>query len=108
MNQDHKVKQLGDWCVSKVLELIERLQNSHESQLLEIRGAFHGRGNLEVADRANIFRVTHEFCPSMDSDRRKNNFIKFRPRANTTCLKYLGWLENPDKSSVYEIQKHYQ
>lgn len=78
MNQDHKVKQLGDWRVSKVLELIERLQNSHESQLLEIGGALHGR--------ANIFRVTHECCPSIDSDRRKkffNNFIKFRPRANT-------------------------
>lgn len=42
---NHKIKQLGDWCVSKVPELIERLQNI---QLSEIRGALCGRGNLEA------------------------------------------------------------
>lgn len=81
---NHKIKDLGDWSISKVPELVERLQNIHESQLLEIRGALHGRGNHELADRAKILRVTHEFWLRMD--RRKKffyKFIKFRPRVNT-------------------------
>lgn len=101
-SMNHKIKQLGDWRVSKVPELVERLQNIHESQLLEIRGALHGRGNLELADRAKILRVTHEFWLSMDSDRRKkffNKFIKFRPRVNTVESSD-GLLEIPTSSRL--------
>lgn len=101
-SMNHKIKQLGDWRVSKVPELIERLQSIHESQLLEIRGALHGRGNFELADRAKILRITHEFWLSMDSDRRKKffkKFIKFRPRTNTVESSD-GLLEIPTSSRL--------
>lgn len=97
---NHKIKELGDWSISKVPELVERLQNIHESQLLEIRGALHGRGNLELADRAKILRVTHEFWLRMD--RRKKffyKFIKFRPRVNTVESSD-GLLEIPTSSRL--------
>ena len=51
---NHKIKLLGNWKVSKLPELIKRLKEIHESQLLEIRAALHGRGklNLELSQRA--------------------------------------------------------
>lgn len=36
---NHKINQLGDQRVSKGPELLERIQNVYESQLLQIRGA---------------------------------------------------------------------
>ena len=51
-SMNHKIKLLGNWKVSKLPELIERLKEIHESQLLEIRAALHGRGNLELSQRA--------------------------------------------------------
>ena len=46
--------------MSKIPDLITRLREIHESQVLEIRGALHGRGGLELSDRAKHIRVTHD------------------------------------------------
>lgn len=60
---------------------------------------------------------TRIFWPSMKSNHRQTFFKKKFKRRETqlslqmTCLKYLfslRWLKKTDKSSVYEIQKHYQ
>lgn len=69
--------------MSKIPDLITRLREIHESQVLEIRGALHGRGGLELSDRAKHIRVTHNLWVDLtDAQRSKffSKFINFRPR----------------------------
>ena len=82
---NHKIKLLGNWKVSKLPELIERLKEIHESQLLEIRAALHGRGNLELSQRAKHLQVFNAYLLSLDNEQRRklfNKFLRFKPKEN--------------------------
>jgi len=70
-SMNHKITMLGDWKVSKIPNLIDRLRDIHESQLIEIRGALHGRGNLELSDRAKHLRVMHDLWVDMTDEQRR-------------------------------------
>lgn len=97
--------------MSKIPDLIERLRDIHESQLIEIRGALNRRGNLELSDRAKHPRVMHNLWVELtDEQRRKvhNTFLRFCPSVGafqstdghltvpiTACLAKKTW---PDKA----------
>ncbi|KAK3085100.1 hypothetical protein FSP39_024223 [Pinctada imbricata] len=70
-SMNHKIKLMGEWKVSKLPALVERLKDIHESQLLEIRGALHGRGNLELASHAQHLKVTHNAWTCLTDEQRK-------------------------------------
>jgi hypothetical protein len=76
-SMNHKIKMLGDWKVSKIPDLIDRIRVS----TFEIRGALHGRENLELSDRAKHLRVMHDLWVDLTGKRRKvhNKFLRFRP-----------------------------
>ena len=82
---NHKIKVLGDWKVSKIPDLVDRLKEIHITQLLEIRGALHGRGNLELSDRAKHLRLGHELWLELSDDQRRkvfNRFVRFQPKTD--------------------------
>jgi hypothetical protein len=84
---NHKIKMLGDWKVSKITDLIDRIRVS----TFEIRGALHGRGNLELSDRAKHLRVMHDLWVDLTDEQRHkvhNKFLRFRPS--------VGALESTD------------
>ena len=76
-SMNHKIKNLGEWKVSKLPKLIKRLLEIHESQVLEIRGALHGRGNFELAERAKHIRVSHDIWIAMTDVQRNKIYSKF-------------------------------
>ena len=75
---NHKIKMLGDWKVSKIPDLIDRIRVS----TFEIRGALHGRENLELSDRAKHLRVMHDLWVDL-TDEQRHKVLRFRPSVGT-------------------------
>lgn len=65
---NHNIKQLGDWCVSKVPEL-------NDSRISSFRKFVVPFVVEEILKQKDISRVTHEFWLGMDSDRQKIFFL---------------------------------
>ena len=63
--------------MSKLPELITRLHEIHESQVLDIRGALHGRGEFELSERTRHIRVPHDIWLAMTDVQRNKLFSKF-------------------------------
>lgn len=79
-----KIKWIGNWKVSKLPQLIGRLQEIKESQLFDTRRALHGRGNYELAIQAKHLFVPHEAWVGMNEEQRKKwtlKFFKFHPQS---------------------------
>ncbi|KAK3089318.1 hypothetical protein FSP39_002697 [Pinctada imbricata] len=76
-SMNHKIKLLGDWKMSKLPNLIERLLEIQETQVIEIRGALHGRGNLHLASHAQHLRICHNAWLDLSDDQRNKVFRKF-------------------------------
>ena len=71
--------------VSKLPKFIKRLLEIHESQVLEIRGALHGRGNFELSERAKHIRESHNIWITMtdvQGNKIYSKFTHFRPRSD--------------------------
>lgn len=97
-----KIKLIGSWKVSKLPQLIERLQEIQESQLLDTRGALHGRGNYELAIQAKHLFVPHEAWVGMNEELRKKwtlKFFKFHPQS-TLQTSTDGFLTIPSTSRI--------
>lgn len=97
-----KIKLIGNWKVSKLPQLIERLQEIQESQLLDTRGALHGRGNYELAIQAKHLFVPHEAWVGMNEEQRKKwtlKFFKFHPQS-TLQTSTDGFLTIPSTSRI--------
>ena len=83
---NHKIKLLGDWKVSKTPEVIDRLHEIQVSQVVEIRGALHGRGSLELAERARHLRISHALWLELGETQRLkvlDRFTNFKPKGKT-------------------------
>ena len=68
---------LGDWRVSKLPQLVELNREVHDKQLLDIRGASHGRGNFELAESFQHLSIFHSAWLAMISEQRAKSFVKF-------------------------------
>ena len=65
-----------------VVRCVDRIRDIHESQLIEIRGALHGRGNLGLSDRAKHHRVMHDLWVDLTDEQHckvHSKFLHFRP-----------------------------
>ena len=99
----HKIKLLGDWHISKLPSLIERLQDIDISQMLDIRGALHGRGNFQLAPTALDLKINHNTWMTMDESMRNRlltKFFKFAPQNNKMVSSTDLTLDIPTTSKI--------
>ena len=76
-SMNSKFKILGDWRVSKLPQLVELIREVHDNQLLDIRGALHGRGNFELAESFQHLSIFHSAWLAMTNEQRAKSFVKF-------------------------------
>ena len=90
-SMNHKFKLLGDWKVSKIPDLIDRIRDIHESHRIEIRG------NFELSDRAKHLSVMHDLWVDLIEERRK---------VHSKCLRFcpcVGALESTDRQLTVPV-----
>ena len=102
-SMNHKIKLLGDWKVSKTPELIDRLHEIQVSQVIEIRGALHGRGSLELAERARHLRISHALWLELGGTCKLRNGKK--TKRNEKKRKEKKRKENKEKSNEKKRKK---
>ena len=88
-SMNHKIKLLGNWHISKLSDLISRLQVIETSQLLDIRGALHGRGNIQLAPHAIALKISHSSWLDVDEQTRQKmvkRFLRFVKKENETLV----------------------
>lgn len=76
-SMNFKFKLLGDWRLSKLPQLVQLIQEIHDNQLLNIRGAIHGRGNFELANSSKHLFVFHTAWVAMSEQQRSKCLLKF-------------------------------
>ena len=105
---NRKIKQVGNWRISKLPQLVERLKEIHECQLMDARGALHGRGNFELAPPARILFIPHEAWLGMNKEqRRKWLYNVFRFHLPTTSNSSTdGFLTIPTTSRITKKPGH--
>ena len=100
---NHVIKLLGDWKISKIPELIQRLETIEQSQYSDVRRALHGTGDYELAAHAQHFKlgtVVWRELSAYDKARKVTKFLKYVRKNSDFLTSTSGLLTVPKTAAI--------
>lgn len=74
---NNRLKQVADWKVHKLPELVEKLSLVSEMQILDLRRALHGTGNFRLTNHTRSFFIEPYVWQDKSSSEKVQYFRRF-------------------------------